>query len=230
MRENCYVNSPAGAVTGCNIRLVKALAQDLVEALDLPIFFDHVVTGIDCSAAGAAKHTAKQTFTGGDMRCEPNEFASTGQPMLGCNQCGSPFEAAALGERIWLYLGMLPAVLSRTKGVVSWLHSEGSAGDGAAGGCSRRAASASICRCCSASRTPSSTWASASSTKCRVIQCWPVSEDAHARQCLLPTIELLLQPRWQCAHGLTCGQVRTCIGCRSCCCPVAILAEGRRHV
>jgi hypothetical protein len=58
MHGASYVDSPGPAITGCNSRLVEALAQDL------PIFFDHVVTGIDYSEAGVAVHTAKQTFTG----------------------------------------------------------------------------------------------------------------------------------------------------------------------
>jgi hypothetical protein len=64
------VDSSAGAVTGCNIRLVEALAQDL------PIFFDHVVTGIDYSEAGVAVHTAKQTFTGADLHAARKRLVS----------------------------------------------------------------------------------------------------------------------------------------------------------
>ena len=55
-RAKRYVSTYARA--GCNIRLVEALAQDL------PIFFDHVVTGIDYCEGGVAVHTAQQTFTG----------------------------------------------------------------------------------------------------------------------------------------------------------------------
>ena len=57
----CCVVHPIPAVTGCNIRLVEALARGL------PTFFDHVVTGIDYSEAGVAVHTAKQTFTGAHL-------------------------------------------------------------------------------------------------------------------------------------------------------------------
>jgi hypothetical protein len=63
------VNFPSGAAVGCNIRLVEALAQNL------PIFFDHVVTGIDYSEASVAVHTAKQPFTGADWHCAHGRHA-----------------------------------------------------------------------------------------------------------------------------------------------------------
>ena len=55
-----------------HIRLVEALAQDL------PIFFDHVVSGIDYSEAGVAVHTAKQTFTGASLE-HAKDSSETGQ-------------------------------------------------------------------------------------------------------------------------------------------------------
>ena len=56
-RASC-ADAAAPAVAGCNVQLVEAPAQDL------PIIFDHVVTGIDYSEASIAAHIAKQTFTG----------------------------------------------------------------------------------------------------------------------------------------------------------------------
>ncbi len=43
---------------GGNIRLVEALAKDI------PIFYDHVVSGIDYCEGGVTLHTAQQSFTG----------------------------------------------------------------------------------------------------------------------------------------------------------------------
>ena len=75
----CCVVHPKPAVTGCNIRLVEALAQDL------PIFFDHVVTGIDYSEAGVAVHTAKQTFTGAELQCGADYQLAASQLTGGCS-------------------------------------------------------------------------------------------------------------------------------------------------
>lgn len=46
------------AKPGGNIRLVEALAKDI------PIFYDHVVSGIDYCEGGVTLHTAQQSFTG----------------------------------------------------------------------------------------------------------------------------------------------------------------------